>query len=103
LIKKVFTGVFINIIYKSSMALHVCRLTRRPDGVLDHIKLPVEGHADGYNIDQLGALGLCEGSRTSTLSCLAGWEFKVERIPYPFERQYPNYQWFEVTTLVQGI
>ena len=85
------------------MASNVYRLTRRPDGDLDHIKLPVAEDAGEYNTGQLNALGLCVGSRTSTLSCLAGWEFKVERIPYPFERHHPNYQWFKVTTLVQGI
>ena len=85
------------------MASYVYRLTRRPDGVLDHIKLPVAGDAGGYNTEQLGALGLRVGSRTSTLSCLAEWEFKVEQIPYPFACHHPNYQWFKVTTLVQGI
>jgi hypothetical protein len=85
------------------MASHVYRLTRRPDGELDHIIVPVEQCAAEYNTEQLAALGLCVGSRTSTLSCLAEWEFKVEQIPYPFKCPHPNYRWFKVTTLVQGI
>ena len=85
------------------MASHVYRLTRRLDGELDHIIVPVEKCAAGYNTEQLAALGLCIGSQTSTLSCLEGWVFDVKQIPYPFERHHPNYKWFKVTALIQGI
>jgi hypothetical protein len=85
------------------MATRVYIPTNRPDGKWDHIIVPVEKCAAEYNTEQLGALGLCVGSRTSTLSCLAGWEFNVEQIPYPFACCHPNYLWFKVTTLVQEI
>jgi len=85
------------------MTTYVKKLTPRLDGIMDKIKLPAEGWAAEYNTGQLNALGLCVDSRTSSLSCLEGWEFKVEQIPYPFELHHPNYQWFKVTTLIQGI
>ena len=86
------------------MTKYVYIPTRRPDdGIMDDIKLPAKGWAAEYNTPQLAALGLCEGSWTSTLSCLEGWVFCVEQIPYPFARHHPNNQWFKVTTLVQGI
>lgn len=76
--------------------------TLRPDNILDRIKVPTMNHIGEYDTGQLAALGLRVGYPTSTLNCLARWIFKVEQIPYPFECHHPGYQWFQVTTLVQG-